>query len=52
MMNPQHPPSFQDINRMQQQMTRKLDPRILQKMGGMGMGNLQHMMRQFQGSSG
>ena len=36
------------MNRMQQQLTKAIDPRILSQMGGMN--GIQNMMRQFQGA--
>ena len=38
------------MNRMQQQLTRAIDPRILNQMGGLN--GLQNMMKQFQGGAG
>jgi signal recognition particle subunit SRP54 len=50
MMDPKRPPNSQDMSRMQQQLSKNMDPRMLQQMGGLG--GLQNMMRQLQSGGG
>lgn len=50
MMDSKRPPNPQDISRIQQQMSKNMNPRMLQQMGGLG--GLQNMMRQLQSGGG